>query len=72
MPRNDSLFYFFDEKCGLDDRQILFTRQGASGEHLELLPVAGGEPTRLLTGKGSEANGQISPDGKWVAYASDE
>ena len=56
----------------LDDRQILFTRQGASGEHLELLPVAGGEPTRLLTGKGSEANGQISPDGKWVAYASDE
>ena len=56
----------------LDDRQILFTRQGASGEHLELLPVAGGEPTRLLTGKGSETNGQISPDGKWVAYASDE
>ncbi len=56
----------------LDDRQILFTRQGASGEHLELLPVAGGEPTRLLTGKASETNGQISPDGKWVAYASDE
>ena len=56
----------------LDDQQILFTRQGASGEHLELLPAAGGEPTRLLTGKGSETNGQISPDGKWVAYASDE
>jgi roadblock/LC7 domain-containing protein len=56
----------------LDDRQILFTRQGPSGEHLELLPVADGEPSRLLTGKGSETNGQISPDGKWVAYASDE
>jgi Tol biopolymer transport system component len=56
----------------LDDRQILFTRQGASGEYLELLPVAGGEPTRFLTGKASETNGQISPDGKWVAYASDE
>ncbi len=55
-----------------DDRQILFTRQGASGEHLELLPVAGGEPTRLLTGNASESNGQISPDGKWVAYASDD
>ncbi|MGA9526504.1 MAG: protein kinase [Terriglobales bacterium] len=55
-----------------DDRQILFTRQGASGEHLELLPVSGGEPTRFLTGIGSQANGQISPDGKWVAYASDE
>jgi len=56
----------------LDDKQILCTRQTASGAHLELLPVAGGEPTRFLTSKGSETNGQISPDGKWVAYASDE
>src|SRR5208282_2377008 len=56
----------------LDDQQILFTRQVTSGEYLELIPVAGGEPTRFLTSKGSESNGQISPDGKWVAYASDE
>jgi hypothetical protein len=56
----------------LDDRQILFTLQVTSGEHLELIPVAGGEPTRFLTGNSSESNGQISPDGKWVAYASDE
>jgi Tol biopolymer transport system component len=56
----------------LDDQQILCTRQTASGDYLELLPVAGGEPTRFLTSKGSERNGQISPDGKWVAYASDE
>ena len=55
-----------------DDQQILLTHQIMSGEYLELLPVAGGEPTRFLTSKGSEANGQISPDGKWVAYASDE
>ena len=56
----------------LDDRQILCTRQTASGDHLELLPVAGGEPTRFLTSTGNANNGQISPDGKWVAYASDE
>ena len=56
----------------LDGKQILFTRQGSSGKHLELLPVAGGEPTRLLNGKGNESNGQISADGKWLAYASDE
>jgi Tol biopolymer transport system component len=56
----------------LDDKRILCTRQTASGVHLELLPVAGGEPTRFLTSKGSETNGQISPDGKWVAYASDD
>jgi Tol biopolymer transport system component len=56
----------------LDDQQILCTRQASSGEYLILLPVAGGEPTRFLTSQGSETNGQISPDGKWVAYASDE
>ncbi len=56
----------------LDNQQILFTHQITSGEYLELLPVAGGEPTRFLTSKGSEMNGQISPDGKWAAYAADE
>src|ERR1022692_5114632 len=56
----------------LDDQQILFTRQTSLGDHLEFLPAAGGEPTRFLTSKGSETNGQISPDGKWVAYSSDE
>jgi eukaryotic-like serine/threonine-protein kinase len=56
----------------LDDQQILFTHQITSGEYLALMPVGGGEPTRFLAGKGSEANGQISPDGKWVVYASDE
>jgi Tol biopolymer transport system component len=56
----------------LDDQQILFTHQITSGEYLELIPAAGGEPTRFLTSKGSQTNGQISPDGKWAAYASDE
>jgi eukaryotic-like serine/threonine-protein kinase len=56
----------------VDDQQILLTRQTSLGSHLELLSVAGGEPTRFLTSKGSESNGQISPDGRWVAYASDE
>jgi Tol biopolymer transport system component len=56
----------------LDDRQILCTRQTSLGDHLELLPVDGGEPTRFLTTTSNTNNGQISPDGKWVAYASDE
>ena len=63
---------FFPNSWSVDDQQILVTRQVASGEYLELLPVAGGELTRFLTSKGSENNGQISPDGKWVTYASDE
>ena len=56
----------------LDDKQLLFTSQTSLGSHLELLPVAGGEPTRFLTSQGTETNAQISPDGKWVAYASDD
>jgi Tol biopolymer transport system component len=62
----------FPNSWSLDDRRLLCTHQTASGYFLELMPVAGGEPTRFLTSKGSEANGQISPDGKWAAYASDE
>jgi Tol biopolymer transport system component len=71
IPRS-SMDDIVPNSWSLDDRQILCTRQGASGNHLELLPAAGGEPVRFLTGKNSETNGQISPDGKWVAYASDE
>jgi len=55
----------------LDDTQILCTRQTPSGEHLEVLPANGGQP-RAFTSGGSERNGQISPDGKWAAYASDD
>jgi eukaryotic-like serine/threonine-protein kinase len=62
----------FPNSWSLDDQQILCTHQTLTGYYLELFPVAGGEPTRFLTSKGSETNGQISPDGKWVAYASDE
>jgi eukaryotic-like serine/threonine-protein kinase len=56
----------------LDDKQILCTRQTSEGDHLELFPAAGGDPTVFLAAKASIRNGQISPDGKWVAYASDE
>ena len=69
VPQSDDIF---PNSWSLDDRQILCTHQTSSGYYLEIVPVAGGEPTRFLTSKGSETNGQISPDGKWVAYASDE
>jgi Tol biopolymer transport system component len=34
--------------------------------------VPGGKMTPFLSTKSNETNGQISPDGKWVAYASNE
>jgi Tol biopolymer transport system component len=56
----------------LDNQHILCNEQSPTGNHLVLLPVASGEPTTLLNSKASSANGQISPDGKWVTYTSDE
>jgi len=57
----------------LDGRHILATHSGPSGgTHLLLVPLAGDDPTPFAVSKGNEMNGQISPDGKWVAYASDE
>jgi eukaryotic-like serine/threonine-protein kinase len=54
------------------DQQILFTHQSLSGYRLELLPSAGGNSMPFQAGPGNQTNGMISPDGKWVAYASDE
>jgi Tol biopolymer transport system component len=55
-----------------DDKQILFTRQGNGGFRFELLPVDGGKPIPFLPGTETHTNGQISPDGKWLAYSSPE
>jgi Tol biopolymer transport system component len=55
-----------------DDKQILYVRETSTGPHLELVSVGGGKPAPFLSGQGHKTNAQISPDGKWVAYASDE
>ena len=54
------------------DQQILCTHQAVTGRHLELVPSAGGNSTPFQTDPGNQNNGQISADGKWVAYESDE
>ena len=61
----------------LDDKQILCTKfnENHVGDHptgLVLVPAAGGEPVPFAATKASQMNGQISPDGKWAAYASNE
>jgi eukaryotic-like serine/threonine-protein kinase len=57
----------------LDDKQILSTLQPATGgADLALIPASGGKIVPFLATNASETNGQISPDGKWVAYASNE
>jgi eukaryotic-like serine/threonine-protein kinase len=54
------------------DKQILITHQSPAGYHLELVPAAGGPPVTFQRDRGNQIDGQISPDGKWAAYASDE
>jgi hypothetical protein len=56
----------------VNDQQILFTHQTLSGYHLELLTPGSGKSVAFQTSPGSQVSGMISPDGKWVAYASDE
>jgi eukaryotic-like serine/threonine-protein kinase len=59
-----------------DGKQLLCamqtTQQESQGSELVLVPVSGGTPTRFLASHSAKSNGQISADGKWVAYASDE
>ncbi len=47
-------------------------QRAAGGSDLVLLPATGGQETSFLNTKASETNGMISPDNKWVAYASNE
>ena len=55
------------------DREILCTVQKPQGiSDLMLQPADGSKARPFLSGSASETNGQISPDGKWVAYAGNE
>lgn len=57
----------------LDGTQILCTLQPVTGgESLMLVNASDGKLTPFLSMKSDESNGQISPDGKWAAYASNE
>jgi len=56
-------------------KQVLFFADfgGASGFDVFLLPATGdAKPTPVLQGPATEVEAHISPDGKWIAYASTE
>jgi eukaryotic-like serine/threonine-protein kinase len=56
-----------------DDSAIMGTMQkGDGGSALILVNPAGGKYKEFLASRSAVTNGQISPDGKWVAYASNE
>ena len=57
-----------------DGRHILYTSAGGpTGNDLFVLPLSGDrKPIPFITTQFSEAQGQFSPDGRWVAYVSNE
>jgi dipeptidyl aminopeptidase/acylaminoacyl peptidase len=54
-----------------DGRFLVFTRLDHD-EDLLVVPLTGGDPTAVAVGPGDQTLGQFSPDGRWIAYASDE
>jgi serine/threonine-protein kinase len=54
-----------------DGAALLYTTSGAP-RRTYMVPVAGGAGTLLLGGPASEGSPAISPDGRWLAYVSDE
>jgi Tol biopolymer transport system component len=57
-----------------DGRSIVFWAQNAeTGTDLWILPMEGDrKPVPYLHGVANESMGRISPDGRWLAYVSDE
>jgi eukaryotic-like serine/threonine-protein kinase len=55
-----------------DDQEIVSTIQSPDRWYLARLPITGDRQIQLLNTQANESDGQVSPDGKWIAYASDE
>ena len=63
---------FLPNSWSIDDRSIMSTVElKKGGSSLVSVSVSDGKITPFLQG-GAKRNGQISPDGKWAAYESDE
>uniref|UniRef100_Q01XW9 Serine/threonine protein kinase n=1 Tax=Solibacter usitatus (strain Ellin6076) TaxID=234267 RepID=Q01XW9_SOLUE len=72
-PLGDASTDIMANSWSVDGREILCNFQTSKGTwELVVVPVDGGKPRPFLSGLGNKMNGQISPDGKWVAYASNE
>src|SRR5262249_54817112 len=51
-----------------DGRFVVYEQSG----DLWLLPTSGGQPVQVSKTKFNESDGQFSPDGRWLAYISNE
>lgn len=54
------------------DGQSLIVNDSGAEQDLWHVSLPDGKITRLLKTPSKESSGQVSPDGKWIAYCSDE
>ncbi len=71
-PKRDVSEDLVPNSWSSDGKQLLLTNQRGGRWSLSLLPASGGKSVPFGSGSANQMNGQFSPDGKWVAYASDE
>ena len=56
-----------------DGKHLIYTAAGRSGYDVYTMPLDGaGLPRKLVATANNEMHANISPDGRWVAYSSDE
>ena len=56
-----------------DQRQVIYSvLNQATGWDIASWPLGGGQPRPLVATRAEERNGKVSPDGRWLAYISNE
>jgi dipeptidyl aminopeptidase/acylaminoacyl peptidase len=69
---------FHDYDLSPDGTELAFVRNVdvptavGTGNNVWLVPTRGGEPTRLSRGDGNDVSPRYSPDGRWIAWLSQE
>ena len=68
--RGEGVLYLSDRTW--DGRAVLVGVGARSSRNMQLVPADGGQPTVIREGRVAQMTARVSPDAKWLAFASDE